>query len=411
MSKKGDFLMKRLMFALVMALFAGTAAAQIKYVAVVETEVDAQSGAAAKLNKAEVRQITTVLRNEARNNMPSGKYKIMTAESVIAQGSAKLEECAEENCVITLGAKIGADFIVRGIVSMFGAKLTLSIEMYETEDGTLVGSARVSSEKAEDLLEKTVAESKVLYKNFVNDMGGAQKTMAQQTPPTTTQPIYQPSAQVYQPPATTSAVSGSSGAFTDSRDGGGTTKSVARADIFGNGGFAADVDTIISGVGGLKSGGDGGVGRKGVAGIGYGSGFGGGGGGLDDILAGSTGGDGLLKKKGELRVSSPDFLKNGALTGGRSRENIQRVVMQNMAALRYAYNKRLRQKPGLTGKIVVKFSIDEFGKVISANVVESTMADSELESTVVFRVKSWNFEKIDKPGDISEVTYPIVFAQ
>jgi len=195
-------------------------------------------------------------------------------------------------------------------------------------------------------------------------------------------------------------------------------KSVASADIFGKGGFATDIDAILSGVGGLKSGGDGGVGRKGAAGIGYGSGygsgFGGGGGGIDDLLGGLMGGGGGnldLKKRGELKVSSPDFMKGGALTGGRSRASIQRVVMQNMAALRYAYNRRLRDKPGLNGKITVKFAIDEFGKVIFAQVVESTMADPELERTVVDRVKSWNFDKIDKPGDVTEVVYPFVFSQ
>jgi len=163
------------------------------------------------------------------------------------------------------------------------------------------------------------------------------------------------------------------------------------------------------------SNGDGGGGRKGVAGIGYGSGYGSGfDGGADDLMGGLMGGgnSGLeLKKKGELKVSSPDFLKGGALTGGRSRASIQRVVMQNMAALRYAYSKRLREKPGLTGKIIVKFAIDEFGKVTFANLVESTMGDSELETTVVSRVKSWNFEKIDKPGDITEVVYPFTFTQ
>ena len=195
-------------------------------------------------------------------------------------------------------------------------------------------------------------------------------------------------------------------------------KSIASADIFGKGGFANDIDAILSGVGGLKSGGDGGVGRKGVAGIGYGSGygsgFGGGGGGIDDLLGGLMGGGGAgldIKKRGELKVSSPDFLKGGALTGGRSRASIQRVVMQNMAALRYAYNRRLRDKPGLNGKITVKFAIDEYGKVIFAQVVESTMDDSELERTVVDRVKSWNFDKIDKPGDVTEVVYPFVFSQ
>jgi len=195
-------------------------------------------------------------------------------------------------------------------------------------------------------------------------------------------------------------------------------KSVASADIFGKGGFATDIDAILSGVGGLKSGGDGGVGRKGVAGIGYGSGygsgFGGGGGGIDDLLGGLMGGGGGgldLKKRGELSISSPDFVKGGALTGGRSRASIQRVVMQNIAALRYAYNRRVRDKPGLAGTVTVKFAIDEFGKVTFAQVVGSTVNDSELENTVVTRVKSWVFEKIDKPGDITEVTYPFAFSQ
>ncbi len=196
-------------------------------------------------------------------------------------------------------------------------------------------------------------------------------------------------------------------------------KSVASADIFGKGGFATDIDAILSGVGGLKSGGSGGVGRKGVAGIGYGagygSGFGGSGaGGIDDLIGGLMGGDGgglNLKKRGSLKISAPEFLKGGALTGGRSKASIMRVVMQNLAALRYAYNKRLRDKPGLNGKITCKFAIDEFGKVIFCQVVESTMGDSELESLIAAKIKLWKFEKIDKPGDVTEVVYPFVFSQ
>ncbi|MBN1306290.1 MAG: energy transducer TonB [Chitinispirillaceae bacterium] len=197
-------------------------------------------------------------------------------------------------------------------------------------------------------------------------------------------------------------------------------KTVASADLFGKGGFATGIDAILSGVGGLKSGGGGGAGRKGAAGIGYGagygSGFGGSGaGGIDDLIGGLMGGGeggGLeLKKRGSLKISAPDFLKGGSLTGGRSKASIMRVVMQNLAALRYAYNKRLRDKPGLKGKITVKFAIDEFGKVIFCQVVESTMADPELESAVSDKIKRWVFEKIDKPGDVTEVIYPFVFSQ
>ena len=199
-------------------------------------------------------------------------------------------------------------------------------------------------------------------------------------------------------------------------------KTVASADIFGKGGFASNIDGILQGVGGLKAGGSGGVGRKGVAGIGfgagYGSGFGGGGGNVDDIIGGLLGGGGesglALKQashKGELKIYEPKFVKGGALTGGRSRASIMRVVMQNLAALRYAYNKRLREKPGLKGKITCKFAIDEFGKVIFCEALESTMDDSQLEAEVVDKIKRWVFEKIDKPGDVTEVVYPFVFSQ
>ena len=197
-------------------------------------------------------------------------------------------------------------------------------------------------------------------------------------------------------------------------------KSVASADLFGQGGFATDIDAVLHGVGGLKSGGGGGVGRKGAAGIGYGvgygSGFGGGSGGVDDLigsLAGGGGGSLNLKPRAgkSLDITPSDFIRGAALTGGRSKSSIMRVVLQNIAALRYAYNKRLRDNPGLKGKVKVKFAIDEFGKVIFCEVLESTMGDADFDEEVKSKIKRWVFEKIDKPGDVTEVVYPFVFQQ
>ena len=85
--------------------------------------------------------------------------------------------------------------------------------------------------------------------------------------------------------------------------------------------------------------------------------------------------------------------------------------MQNLPALRYAYNKRLRVKPDLKGKIVVKFVIDEYGRVLLCDITKSTIADPELEKTVIKKIKLWRFPKIDKTGDITEVVYPFVFSQ
>jgi len=198
-------------------------------------------------------------------------------------------------------------------------------------------------------------------------------------------------------------------------------KTVASADIFAKGGFADNIDAILGGVNGLKSNGSAGVGRKGVQGIGYGPGYesgfpGNGPGGIGDIINGlfSSEGDTKLElnpRKGQLTITAPEFVKNAAFTGGRSKSSIMRVVMQNIAALRYAYNQRLREKPGLNGRITVKWAIDEFGKVLHCEVMGSTINDPQLEKTVVHRIKRWAFEKIDKPGDITEIIYPFVFSQ
>ena len=189
--------------AVLVAVLVGTAAAQVKRVAVVETEIDAQSGASKTVNKAEVRQITAVLRKEAVKKLPQGKYEIMTSETVMAQGSAKLEECADENCVITLGSMIGADYIVRGTISKVGTKLTTSVDIFETENGNLVASSDlVRAGNIEELLDKTAAACAEMYKTFESGLSNARKAVA-------AQPTYQPPAQTYQPqtPAPTPAPS------------------------------------------------------------------------------------------------------------------------------------------------------------------------------------------------------------
>jgi len=160
----------------VIALLAGISTAGVKYVAVVETDVDASSGASAELNPAEVRQITAELRRVAVENLPRDKYNVMTSETVQSMGGAILEECANENCVITLGTKIGADYIVRGIISKFGTKLTLAVEMYETKNGTLVSSSEpVRSENKTELLDVAAAACGNMYRKFA----GTQNSMLQ----------------------------------------------------------------------------------------------------------------------------------------------------------------------------------------------------------------------------------------
>jgi len=159
------------------ALLAGMAAG-MKYVAIVESDIDEGSGASEKISMADVRLVTAELRREAVKNLPPGRYSIMTSETVQSMGGAVLEECAEENCVIALGSKIGADYIVRGTVSKMESKFTLQVEMYETENGTLVASCEpVRAESIGGLIEKAAEVCGDMFKTWV----ASQKSQASES--------------------------------------------------------------------------------------------------------------------------------------------------------------------------------------------------------------------------------------
>jgi len=173
--------MKKFAFLLLAALIAAIPAYAVKYVAVVETEVDAQSGASSAITSAEVREITAEIRRQATENLPPDRYSVMTSETIQSMGGAVLEECAEENCVITLGSKIGADYIVRATIGKFQTRFTLKVELYETDNGTLVAmSEPVRSENIGEFLDMATTASANLYKKFLNTQNVTRK---QQPPP------------------------------------------------------------------------------------------------------------------------------------------------------------------------------------------------------------------------------------
>lgn len=206
-------------------------------------------------------------------------------------------------------------------------------------------------------------------------------------------------------------------------------KDVADGEIFGKNGFAKGMDVILAGShNGLKPGGRTSSGRRNYEGIGCpGSGAGpsgvGGSGvqGIDDLMDQLMPADNVPVSLRPPKTGPPDrtiqihekgagLESNGNIIGGRNKAEITRVVMQNIGALRYAYNRCLREKPGIKGKITIRFAIDEFGNVIHCEVVSSSIIDDELESTVTAKILRWKFDRIDKPGDITEVVYPFVFS-
>jgi len=96
----------------------------------------------------------------------------------------------------------------------------------------------------------------------------------------------------------------------------------------------------------------------------------------------------------------------------RNRGDVQQIIWKNEFSLHQAYKTRLkdenRERPDI---IYVKFSINEYGKVIFAQICHSTMNDFDFEKYLIKSVKCWKFGKSLVPSQIYELTYPFVFSQ
>jgi hypothetical protein len=97
--------------------------------------------------------------------------------------------------------------------------------------------------------------------------------------------------------------------------------------------------------------------------------------------------------------------------GGRSELSITEFITSKLPEFMRIYSARLLEKPGLGGKINFNFAIDEFGNVSFCNIINSAIDDDTLENRLADFIMSWKFDGIDKPGDVTIVTYPFDFSQ
>ncbi len=81
--------------------------------------------------------------------------------------------------------------------------------------------------------------------------------------------------------------------------------------------------------------------------------------------------------------------------GARGTEEIELVFDRNKGAIYALYNRALRDKPQLMGKLVLELTISPAGEVTDCRVVSSELGDAELEKRIVARVKLFKFEARD----------------
>ncbi|MFL6605286.1 MAG: TonB family protein [Steroidobacteraceae bacterium] len=84
----------------------------------------------------------------------------------------------------------------------------------------------------------------------------------------------------------------------------------------------------------------------------------------------------------------------------RSREEIELVFDRNKGAIYGLYNRALRDRAELQGKLVLEFTIAPSGEITMCRVVSSELNDPELEGKIVARVRLFHFD----PKDVESIT-------
>ncbi|MDZ7261309.1 MAG: TonB family protein [candidate division KSB1 bacterium] len=83
---------------------------------------------------------------------------------------------------------------------------------------------------------------------------------------------------------------------------------------------------------------------------------------------------------------------NRQATDGKARnpKDVSQVIMSHNKAIQDCYRQALKLRPGLRGKITVRFTVDYEGRVKSAEIIESTLNDPEIETCILQRIRRWN---------------------
>src|ERR1051325_1165737 len=80
---------------------------------------------------------------------------------------------------------------------------------------------------------------------------------------------------------------------------------------------------------------------------------------------------------------------SGGGKSGRSIGEIRDIVAQYIAGLKYLYDRELKQRPSLHGKVTVEFVVTGPGDVSEVRLVSSALGHPGLESAILGRIRGW----------------------
>ena len=153
------------------------------------------------------------------------------------------------------------------------------------------------------------------------------------------------------------------------------------------------LDTPLAGVGGggIRNGrGSGGSGLQGTGTGGGGTAVGVGGLGTKGFGGGASGdGVGSIPGKGDFAVGTEG--SGVRVVGSLSREEIERVVRAHQNEVTSCYQRELQRNPKLFGKLAVKWTIVDGGRVSVVSSIDNQTGSSNLDDCIRTRIRDWAF--------------------
>ncbi len=111
---------------------------------------------------------------------------------------------------------------------------------------------------------------------------------------------------------------------------------------------------------------------------------------------------------GTVNITGPLSIDGaGKNDTARTADKISSGVYGVMGSITSTYNKELGKTPGISGKVVVGFTISGGGSVTNAYVISSNVNNSRLESAIVSAIRGAHFSPT-LAGDVT-ISYPFTF--
>ncbi|MDR2583933.1 MAG: PEGA domain-containing protein [Fibromonadaceae bacterium] len=150
------------LFVLLLFALAAYGQEEQKRVAILNTEDDGEP----QLEFTDLNYLNARLREIAVKMLPEDKYSVMSVQSIIDKMGSKenaRKMCKEATCMAEIGRKISAAYIGQARLGRFSGNFTISMELYNSGSGVLVGSFTGDSKNVPGLLTVLNKEAPQMY--------------------------------------------------------------------------------------------------------------------------------------------------------------------------------------------------------------------------------------------------------